>query len=45
MFFGGIQLLGMGLLGEYLGRVYQEAKGRPAYIVREVANGSGLKGH
>jgi glycosyltransferase involved in cell wall biosynthesis len=43
MFFGGIQLLGMGLLGEYLGRVYQEAKGRPAYIVREVANRPGLK--
>jgi len=36
-FFGAVQLLSLGILGEYLGRVYEEVKGRPLYTVREVA--------
>ena len=32
---GGFQLLGIWLLGEYVGRIYEQSKGRPAYIIRE----------
>jgi dolichol-phosphate mannosyltransferase len=34
-FFGAVQLLSLGILGEYLGRVYEEVKGRPIYTVKE----------
>jgi polyisoprenyl-phosphate glycosyltransferase len=36
---GGIQLVCTGILGEYIGRIYQELKGRPTYITRDRAVG------
>src|SRR5205823_1268731 len=36
LFLGGIQLMGIGVLGEYLGRTYLESKRRPPYVIRRV---------
>lgn len=37
-FFGGIQLLTVGLVGEYVGKTYLEVKQRPVYLIREIAH-------
>ena len=37
-----MQLLFLGLIGEYLGRVYDEAKGRPHFVVTDVVRGDVL---
>ena len=37
-FLGGIQILCIGILGEYLGKIYAEVKARPRYVIEKVLN-------
>jgi polyisoprenyl-phosphate glycosyltransferase len=43
-FFSGVQLLALGVVGEYIGRIYDESKRRPMYIVDKTVNFSGTNG-
>ena len=42
-FLGGVQMLLLGILGEYIGRIYRQVQGRPIYVVREVISSAAAK--
>lgn len=44
LFFSGVQLLSIGMIGEYVSRLFNEAKQRPVYLLQEVIEGSPVRG-
>jgi len=43
LFFNGLTMIGMGILGEYLARIFVEVKRRPLYLVRETLGFEGTR--
>jgi glycosyltransferase involved in cell wall biosynthesis len=43
-FLGGVQLLSIGIVGEYIGRIYEQTKGRPTFVVRETSDAASDRG-
>ena len=44
-FFGGLNLFGIGIIGEYISRIYNEVRGRPKYIIDRIADGDKVSGN